>query len=56
MIKAFVVMDETCTVEKVRENLKKLIPSYMMPRQIIAMDNLPVNSNGKINRKRLIEL
>lgn len=56
MIKAYVVLEDNYNVEYVKENLKKLIPLYMMPKQIIKMDFLPINCNGKVDRKQLIEL
>lgn len=56
MIKAFVVLEEGYNVDYIKENLKKLIPLYMMPKQIIKIDALPINFNGKIDRKKLIEV
>lgn len=56
LIKAFVVIEDFCTVENIKEELKKYIPSYMMPKSFVVLDRLPVNQNGKIDRKRLLEL
>jgi len=56
MIKAFVVLEYGYDAEYVKEELKKFIPLYMMPKQIIEMDSLPISCNGKIDRKQLIEL
>lgn len=39
----------------VKDNLKKLLPEYMVPRKIIIKDMLPMTPNGKINRKLLME-
>ena len=55
-IRAFVVLEQGLTPDLVKEQLKKRIPLYMMPKQIIPMDALPVNSNNKIDRKQLMEL
>lgn len=41
--------------QKIKEELKKLIPSYMVPRTIKIRQEFPINSNGKINRKLLME-
>jgi amino acid adenylation domain-containing protein len=38
-----------------REQLKKLVPSYMFPVRWMSYDVLPKNSNGKIDRPRLKE-
>jgi len=41
---------------KTEENeLRKLVPSYMIPRKIKILDAFPLNTNGKIDRKRLME-
>ncbi len=56
MIKAFVVLEEGYNVDYIKESLKKLIPLYMMPKQIIEMNSFPINCNGKIDRKQLIKL
>ena len=56
MIKAFVVLEKEYTIEHIKENLKNLIPLYMIPKQIIEIESLPINCNGKIDRKKLKEL
>ncbi len=40
----------------VRKELEKRIPDYMIPRTIVVLDRLPINQNGKIDRKALAEL
>lgn len=35
---------------------KRSLPEYMIPSQIRAIPEFPLNSNGKIDRKRLLEL
>lgn len=37
----------------IRGILKEQIPSYMIPARMMCMEKLPVNSNGKIDRKAL---
>lgn len=53
MIKAYVVLEDGYQAEYVKEQLNARIPSYMMPKQIIEMAALPMNCNGKIDRKQL---
>jgi D-alanine--poly(phosphoribitol) ligase subunit 1 len=36
------------------EHLKKHLPAYMIPKEIITVNLFPLNSNGKIDRKALI--
>jgi acyl-coenzyme A synthetase/AMP-(fatty) acid ligase len=42
--------------QKILKRLRQRIPPYMVPRQIIAMNNLPMNSSGKIDRQALQQL
>lgn len=39
-----------------KEYLKKSLPNYMMPSRIIQLDSLPINNNGKIDKKRLPQI
>jgi acyl-CoA synthetase (AMP-forming)/AMP-acid ligase II len=36
------------------EHLKKHLPDYMIPKEIITVSLFPLNSNGKTDRKALI--
>ncbi len=55
-IKAFVVVDDNIDKKYIKESLRKYIPEYMMPKTIMIIDKLPINQNGKIDRKALCEL
>ena len=52
-IKAFVVLDRSIDI---KDELRKLLPSYMIPKSIKVLDKLPINNNGKIDRKALYKL
>lgn len=39
----------------IKDKLKGLLPDYMIPRKIIIKESLPMTSNGKVNRKLLME-
>jgi amino acid adenylation domain-containing protein len=41
------------TVEDLRRYLSERLPEYMVPGQWVVMDQLPLTSNGKVNRKAL---
>lgn len=42
--------------KSVRLLLKDKLPVYMIPSKIIKLDNLPITKNGKIDRKKLLEI
>lgn len=53
LIKAFVVVDKNINESIIKEKLKLLLPDYMIPKKIIILDKIPVNNNGKYDRKKL---
>ncbi|MCP3680903.1 MAG: amino acid adenylation domain-containing protein [Gammaproteobacteria bacterium] len=38
---------------KIRSELEKVLPKYMIPKMFITLDSLPLNVNGKIDRHKL---
>ena len=54
---AYVVNEEgsSLTIGEIRGFLSKRLPEYMMPAYFVFMDQLPVTSAGKIDKKRLPE-
>ncbi|MVX62983.1 amino acid adenylation domain-containing protein [Clostridium chromiireducens] len=58
---AFVVLNEDNELSNlknstlIKSELKKFIPSYMIPRNIKIVKEFPLNTNGKIDRKKLME-
>lgn len=48
------VGDTTIDVPAVREALATRLPEYMVPRRIELLDELPLNANGKFDRKLLL--
>ena len=42
--------------KSMKEELKKTLPAYMVPRKLVFLDELPLNVNGKVDRKKLREL
>ncbi|WP_314591966.1 non-ribosomal peptide synthetase [Paenibacillus terrigena] len=45
--------DEFVTTEHVRSSLTSLLPNYMIPSYFVRLDNIPLTSNGKLDRKLL---
>jgi len=52
---AFVALksDYSFNSTELKEELREMIPSYMVPSKINFLKNLPKNANGKIDRKKL---
>ena len=44
------------TREEVREEMKKRVPDYMIPKRIHLLDTLPLGATGKIDRKALTRM
>lgn len=42
-------------VSKIKSELKKYIPEYMIPRKFIIKETLPMTPNGKVDRRKLME-
>ncbi|BBM00787.1 non-ribosomal peptide synthetase [Microbulbifer sp. GL-2] len=51
---SFVVSKKESGLEMtLRQHLKSLLPDYMIPTAIVLLDDLPLNSSGKVDRKKL---
>lgn len=48
-----VIESNEFSTETLIENLKTKLPTYMLPTQIKFINNFPLNSNGKTDRKKL---
>lgn len=54
---AFIVEDDgpARTTQRLRADLARQLPDYMLPAGIFALKSLPLNSNGKLDRQGLLE-
>ena len=43
------------TKESINSQLVKMVPEYMLPGKVFTVSEMPLNENGKINRKLLKE-
>ena len=55
---AFIVKKEKSDISfvKIKNNLKKNLPNYMIPNKGLFLEMLPKNANGKVDRKKLQNL
>lgn len=56
LIKAYIVVDKNIYIPYVKQKLKEMLPAYMMPKTIEILEKIPINNNGKYDRKKLKEL
>ena len=42
--------------EELLQTVRERLPDYMVPAVVIKMDSMPLSSNGKVDRKRLLAL
>lgn len=52
---AYFVSDQELAVSDLREHLLKEIPDYMVPSYLVQLDEIPLTSNGKVDKKALPE-
>ncbi len=52
-ISSYVVAEANLKKEEIKDYLKKVLPEYMIPNYIVFLDELPVTSNGKLDRRVL---
>ncbi|MDM0053053.1 AMP-binding protein [Variovorax sp. J22R115] len=53
---AYVVMDAPASDERLgalRERLRRLLPDYMVPAHVVALDQMPLNASGKVDSRAL---
>ncbi|SFR76007.1 non-ribosomal peptide synthetase [Anaeromicropila populeti] len=56
VILGYLVSDVKVQVTEIRNILKETLPEYMIPSQMMQVDNIPVTSNGKLDRKALPDI
>jgi amino acid adenylation domain-containing protein len=52
---AYVVSEQEIQVSELREYLLKQVPAYMVPAYFRQIEDIPLTSNGKIDRKALMQ-
>jgi tyrocidine synthetase-3 len=52
---AYVVGEPGLDISQLRESLSRGLPNYMVPSYFVPLDEMPLNPNGKVDRKALPE-
>ncbi len=52
----YIMADKQITVQSIKAHLVKYLPDYMVPEQFVLIDEIPVNSNGKLDRRKLLSM
>ncbi|MCH6257181.1 amino acid adenylation domain-containing protein [Puniceicoccaceae bacterium K14] len=55
LLVAYFVSSEKMDLSVLREHLGRCLPNYMIPAYFVPLDEIPLTSNGKVNRKALPE-
>jgi amino acid adenylation domain-containing protein/non-ribosomal peptide synthase protein (TIGR01720 family) len=50
---AYVVTESGVDANAIRDRLRAAVPAYMVPAQVVAVERMPLTSNGKLDRRRL---
>jgi amino acid adenylation domain-containing protein/non-ribosomal peptide synthase protein (TIGR01720 family) len=53
---AYVTTGINLDAQSALDFLKERLPAYMVPARIITLDNIPLNTNGKVDRKKLMQI
>lgn len=50
---AYIVQKTEISIDKLKDYLSRYLPDYMVPLYFIKLDEIPLTSNGKVNRESL---
>lgn len=53
ILEAYYRGSENITVKTIREHLAQKLPDYMIPAHFYRVETIPLNSNGKVDKKKL---
>lgn len=53
LINAYIVSEIKIDILELREELKKVLPEYMVPQYMMQIDRIPITRNGKLDKKQL---
>ena len=56
LLYAYLTSDRELTVSELREYLLGKLPAYMVPSHYIQVENMPLNTSGKVDKRALLKL
>ena len=58
MIIAYIIKnkDEECDIDELSMELEKRLMPYMLPKEFLFLEEIPLNINGKTDEKKLWEI
>ncbi|MGE1099194.1 AMP-binding enzyme, partial [Bacillus altitudinis] len=56
LLAAYYVSDNKVSFDEIRKYLSDKLPEFMIPEKMIQVEEIPLNPNGKVDRKRLLDI
>ncbi|MED3063933.1 AMP-binding protein, partial [Bacillus thuringiensis] len=56
LLAAYYVSDNKVSFGEIRKYLSDKLPEFMIPEKMIQVEEIPLNPNGKVDRKRLLDI
>lgn len=56
LVALYVPENDSVSEAQIRAHLQRALPDYMVPAQFIELEQIPVTTNGKVNRKALADI
>lgn len=53
---AYIVCKQDVNTSEIKNHIYSLLPSYMIPSHFIKLDSIPLTTNGKTDRKKLLSI
>ncbi len=54
LLAAYYVSDNKVSFDEIRKYLSDKLPEFMIPEKMIQVEEIPLNPNGKVDRKKIV--
>ena len=55
-LNCYIISENREIIKKIKEEIKKYLPEYMIPTKFMTMETFPLTNNGKVDKKALPEI